>query len=150
MTKIINIVSNMAVEEAKPEKKVKTDFEKLKEVFKTLSISDINPIALASINSIRDIGEFVEAIGKLEKKNKEAYDHISQLGQRPETVLMSLIDKVPEDKLKPLIEFSLRMVAIQTELMDFNNLTADQKIELGGELKKVAIDITKIIGELPQ
>jgi len=140
----------MAVEEAKPEKKVKTDFEKLKEVFKTLSISDINPIALASINSIRDIGEFVEAIGKLEKKNKEAYDHISQLGQRPETVLMSLIDKVPEDKLKPLIEFSLRMVAIQTELMDFNNLTADQKIELGGELKKVAIDITKIIGELPQ
>ena len=140
----------MAVEEAKPEKKVKTDFEKLKEVFKTLSISDINPIALASINSIRDIGEFVEAIGKLEKKNKEAYDHISQLGQRPETVLMSLIDKVPEDKLKPLIELSLRMVAIQTELMDFNNLTADQKIELGGELKKVAIDITKIIGELPQ
>ena len=140
----------MAVEEAKPEKKVKTDFEKVKEVFKTLSISDINPIALASINSIRDVGEFVEAIGKLEKKNKEAYDLISQLGQRPETLLMSLVDKVPEDKLKPLIELSLKMVSIQTELMDFNNLTADQKIELGGELKKVAIDITKIIGELPQ
>jgi len=140
----------MAVEEAKPETKVKTEFEKLKEVFKTLSISDVNPVVLASVNAIRDLGEFVEAIGKLQKKNKEAYDLISQLGQKPETFLMSFVDKIPEDKLKPLIELSLKMMAIQTELKDFDSLTADRKIELGSELKKAATDMTKIIGELPQ
>lgn len=144
----------MAVEEGKMKVGVqvqaKTDFEKLKEVFATLSISDVKPVMLASINSIRDVGDFVEATGHLEKKNKEAYDLFSRLGQQPETFLMTLVDKIPEDKLKPLLELSLKMVAIQTELKDFNTLTADRKIELGMELKKAAISMTDIMGELAQ
>jgi len=133
-----------------PNPATKTDFEKIKEVFKTLTMSDLNPIVLASIRAIRDVGEFVVVIGKLEKKNKEAYDLVSQLGQQPETFLMTLIDKMPEDKLKPLLELSLRMVTIQTELKAFDTLTADRKIELGQELEKTADGMSKIIGELSQ
>ena len=146
----------MAVEEAKPpvraipQPEQKTDFEKIKEVFKTLSMSDLNPVLLASVGTIRNLGEFVEAIGNLEKKNKEAYELMSQFGQQPETFLMSLVDKIPEGKLRPLLELSLKMVTIQTELKDFGTLTADRKIELGKELKKAADSITKIIGEIPR
>jgi hypothetical protein len=136
--------------DAAPKPAAKTDFERIKEVFKTLTMSDLNPIVLASISAIRDMGEFVEAIGKLEKKNKEAYDLVSQLGQQPETFLMTLIDKIPEDKLKSVLELSLRMVAIQTELKAFDTLTADRKIELGQELKKTAESMSKTIGELAQ
>lgn len=146
----------MAVEEAKPSAQAipqpeqKTDFEKIKEVFKTLTMSDLNPVLLASVGTIRNLGEFIEATGNLEKKNKEAYDLMSQFGQQPETFLMSLVDKIPEDKLRPLLELSLKMVTIQTELKAYGTLTADRKIELGQELKKAADSMTKIIGEIPR
>jgi len=133
-----------------PKTEAQTDFEKIKEVFKNLSLADINPIVLASVSAIRDMGEFSEAIGNLEKKNREAYSLFSKLGQQPETFLMSFVDKIPEDKLRSLLELSLKMVSIQTELKNFDALTADRKIELGQELKKVADNLTKIIGEFSQ
>lgn len=124
------------------------DFEKLKKAFKTMSIIDVKPIVLASINTMKNIGEFTEAIGKLEKKNPESYDTIAELSERPETVMMSFIDKVPDEKLKPLISLTLELATIQNDLNNIKSLSADKKIELGRALKMVAIKITKLIGEI--
>jgi hypothetical protein len=137
----------MTVVEAENE----TDFEKLKEIIKNLKTSDVIPIITASINAFKNVGEFAEAAGQLEKKNKETYDLISQFGdQTPEALLLSFIDKIPEDKLKSIVEWTLKMSTIQAKMKNFKNLTADQKIRLGNEIKEIANNLIKTIGELPE
>src|SRR4030042_3040208 len=94
-----------------------TDFEKLKEVFKTLKTSDVIPIVIASINAFKNIGEFAEASGQLEKKNKETYDRVAQISeQTPEALLLTFINKIPEDKLRSIVEWTLRMSKIQDRM----------------------------------
>lgn len=128
-----------------------TDFEKFKEIFKTLKTSDVVPIIVASINAFKNIGEFAEASGQLEKKNKETYDRIAQISeQSPEALLLSFIDKIPEDKLRLIVEWTLRMSTIQDRMKDFKHLTADQKIKLGKEIKEIADNLVQTIGDLPE
>jgi hypothetical protein len=137
----------MAVVETENE----TDFEKLKEVFKSLKTSDVIPIVIASINAFKNIGEFAEASGELEKKNKETYDLISEVSeQTPEALLLSFINKIPEDKLRSIIEWTLKMSTIQNRMKNFKNLTANQKIKLGRDIKEIADNLVKTIGELPE
>lgn len=134
----------MAVVEAK------TDFDRLKEAFAGITISDVRPIALASVSSLRDIGEFIEAIGKLQKKSNMAYELINEMGENPELILLQFIDRLPEDKLRSMIEFSLKLSSIQVELKNFKELSADQKIELGIKMKELTEGFAKIIGDLPE
>jgi hypothetical protein len=128
-----------------------TDFEKLKEVLKSLKTSDVIPIVIASINAFKNVGEFAEASGQLEKKNKETYDLISQFSeQTPEALLLSFINKIPPEKLKSIVEWTLKMSTIQAKMKNFKNLTADQKIKLGRDIKEIADNLIKTIGELPE
>ena len=136
----------MTVAETEP----KTDFEKMKETFKALNFADIRPIVLATVDTLRDAGVFTEEIGKLEKKNKESYDLMVNMSVNPETVMMSFIEKIPNDKIKPLITLYLKISAVQTALKNVQTLSADQKITLGGQLKELANELTKLIEELPQ
>jgi hypothetical protein len=136
----------MAVVEAK----AKTDFDRLKEAFAGITISDVRPIVLASVSSLRDIGEFIEAIGKLQKKSKLAYELINEIGENPEAILLQFIDRLPEEKLRSMIEYSLKLSSIQAELKNFKDLSADQKIELGAKMKELTEGFAKIIGELPE
>ena len=132
------------------EAEVKTDFDRLKEAFASITISDVRPIILAGISSIRDIGVFIEATGRLQKKSDMAYELITEMGENPETVLLQFIDRIPEDKLKPLIEFSLKLSSVQNELKNLKDLSADQKIELGIKLKTITEGFTKIIEDLSE
>ena len=134
----------MSVVEVKP----KNDFEKLKEAFKTLSINDVKPIFFASINTMKDLGEFTEALGKFEKKNPESYKNIADLSERPETVFISLLDKIPANKFKPIVSLVLELVKVQNELNNIKSLSADKKIELGRALQEVANKIIKNVGEI--
>lgn len=136
----------MAVVEAQP----KTDFERMKEIFATISISDVQPILLASINSMRDFGAFIEGIGRLQKKSSEAYDLINAMGENPELVILQFIDRIPEDRLKAMIEFSLKLSSIQDELKNFKDLNADKKIELGMKMKNLTENLSKAIEALPK
>jgi hypothetical protein len=136
----------MAVVEAK----AKTDFDRLKEAFTGITISDVRPIVLASVSSLRDIGAFIEAIGKLQKKSNIAYELINEMGENPEAILLQFIDRLPEEKLRSMIEFSLKLSSIQAELKNFKDLSADQKIELGAKMKELTEGFAKIIGELPE
>lgn len=128
-----------------------TDFEKLKEVFKKLKTSDVIPIVIASIDTFKSVGEFTESLGKLEKKDKELFDILYQLSQQtPEMLLLSIIDKIPEDKLKSMIEWSLKLTTMQNKLNNFNKLSADEKISLGRDMKEISTKLIEIISELPQ
>ena len=69
----------------------------------------------------------------------------------PRQVLLQFIDRIPEDKLKPLIEFSLKLSSVQNELKNLKkDLSADQKVELGIKLKTITEGFTKIIEDLSE
>lgn len=130
------------------ETKSKSDFDKFKEATKDLTLADILPIVIAAIDSLRDLGEFSVASGNLQKKNAEAYDIIVKIGEHPEAFLALLVEKIPEEKLKPLVELSLKMAAIQSKINQFPQLTAEEKIAIGQELKGVASELSRLLEEM--
>ena len=126
-----------------------TDFEKLKELFSSVSTLDIVPIVVASINMFKNAGEFTEAIGHLQKKNQKMYDIITEITEHsPESLLVSFIDKIPEEKLRPFIELTLKLATIQNQLQDLKKLSAEKKIKLGGELKEIASQLIVALGDM--
>jgi hypothetical protein len=137
-------VREMEVEEVKP----KIDFEKFKKATGELALSDVLPIAIATIDSLREFGEFVIAVGNLQKKSQDAYEVIQQMGEEPQAFLAVLVDKIPIEKLKPLIELSLEMSSVQSKLAEFPKLPSDEKVSLGEKLKDLAQKMSIALGEL--
>lgn len=129
------------------ETKPKTEIDKFKEATKDLTLVDVLPVAIATINSLRDLGEFFVATGSLQKKSASAYDTILKIGEQPEAFLALLVDKIPEEKLKPLVELTLKMAAIQSKFSQFRELTAEEKITIGQELKGVASELSRLLEE---
>lgn len=140
-------VRNMSVAEAQNT----DDFEKLKELFKKVDTQYFVPIVVASINMFKNVGEFTEAIGNLQKNNEEAYDIVFKLSeQNPETLLLSFVNKIPEEKLRPIVELTLKMATIQNQLKDLKKVSADKKIKLGKEIQEIANSLIQLLGELPK
>jgi hypothetical protein len=90
----------------------------------------------------------VIATGHLQKKSQKAYETIQQLGEEPQAFLAILVNKIPEEKLKPLVELTLEMSMLQLKMSNFKNLTADEKIVAGEQLKKVASKIGNLLEEM--
>jgi len=137
----------MAVE-VKPETKPKIDFERFKETINQLTLLDVLPIAIATIDSLREFGEFVIAIGNLQQKSQSAYEVILQIGDEPQAFLAVLVNKIPEEKLKPLVELSLEMASIQSKLVDFAKLSGEEKVVVGEKLKEAARKMSSMLQEM--
>ena len=127
------------------ETKPKIDLEKFKEAMKTLTLQDLLPIAISTVNSLREFGEFAVATGKLQMKSQQVYDIILQVGEEPQTFLAALVDKIPEDKLKPLVELSLEIAMIQLKMSKFAQMSAEEKIAVGEQLKQVALKVNELL-----
>jgi len=128
--------------------KPKIDLEKFKEAMKDLTLSDLLPIAIATINSLRELGEFAIATGKLQMKSQKVYEAILQAGEEPQAFLAALVDKIPEEKLKPLVELSLEMAMIQLKMTNFAELSAEEKVSTGEQLKRVALKLNELLEEM--
>lgn len=137
-------VREMAVEEAKP----KISLDKYREATKDLTLLDILPIAITTISSLRDLGDFSIAAGTLQKKHPEAYETFQQIGEEPQAFLSILVDKIPEEKLKPLVEVSLELAMVQMKMSKFVQLSPDEKISAGKELKEVSTKLNKLLEEM--
>jgi ketol-acid reductoisomerase len=134
--------------EVKPETKPKIDFDQVKQAINQLTLLDILPIAIATINSLREFGEFVIAIGNLQQKSQSGYEVVLQVGGEPQAFLAVLVDKIPQEKLKPLVELSLEMGSIQSKLVDFAKLSSIEKVEIGEKLKEAARKMSTILQEM--
>lgn len=128
----------------------KIDFDKFKEIMKELTLKDMLPVALSTVEFLKDFGEFLIAIGNLQKKSEKASDILFKIGEEPGAFLALLVDKIPEDKLKPLVELSLRLSSLQTRLKDFKNLSVEEKILSGKEFKKIANEMSKMLKRVEQ
>jgi hypothetical protein len=90
----------------------------------------------------------VIATGKLQGKSQKAYDAIHQAGEEPQAFLAILVDRVPKEKLKLLVDLTLKMTLIQSQMATFDALSATEKVAIGEELKKVASELTKLLEEI--
>jgi hypothetical protein len=137
----------MAVE-IKPETRPKIDLDKFKEALNEIALTEILPIVIATINSLRELGEFAIATGKLQMKSQKAYDAFQQVGEEPQAFLAILVDKVPQEKLKTLVDLTLKMSLIQLQMSKFNTLSAVDKVTAGETLKAVASELAKLLEEM--
>lgn len=127
------------------ETRQKIDLDKLKEAMSEVALTDILPLMIAAIDSLRELGSFAIATGKLQMKSQSAYDVIHQAGEEPQAFLAILVDKVPEEKLKPLVDLTLKMTLIQSQLVTFDALPAAEKVAIGEELRTVSLEMTKLL-----
>ena len=134
----------MEAEDVKPE----IDFEKFKKVTEKLALADMLPIVISTINSLKEFAEFIIAIGVLQQKNQEAYEFIEQVGEQPQAFLAVLVDRIPPEKLKSLIENSLEMSSIQSKMSQFQKLSSVDKVALGEKLREIAQKLSASLEEL--
>ena len=128
--------------------KQKIDLDKFKEAMAEVALTDILPLMIATIDSLRELGSFAIATGKLQMKSQKAYDAIREAGEEPQAFLAILVDKVPEEKLKALVDLTLKMTLIQSQMATFDALPATEKVAIGEELKAVASELTTLLEEM--
>jgi hypothetical protein len=128
--------------------KAKIDLDKFKEAMNEIALVDILPIMIATIDSLRELGAFAIATGRLQMKSQKAYDAIHQAGEEPQAFLAILMDKIPEEKLKPLVALTLKLTLIQSQMATFEALSAPEKVALGEELRTVSSELTKLLEEM--
>lgn len=128
----------------------KIDFAEFKSVMKDLTFEDILPVVLSTIDFLKDFGEFAKGVGTIQKKSERASEMIFKIGEEPEAFLALLVYKIPQEKLKPLVELTLKLSSVQTRMKEFKNLNADEKILLGEEFKQIATELSKMLKQVKQ
>lgn len=96
---------------------------------------------------INAYGLFAENIGKVQKNHKEAYKEMFSLEameKLPEMLNMAMDGKMPPELGKLLITIFAKMTAFLPRIAKIMELTADEKIKLGENLKSLSKDFRKL------
>lgn len=97
--------------------------------------------------SIFDVyGSFAETLGKIQQTHKEAYENMTSLdtaAKFPE-MLSEIAEKKPELN-KLFTDIFVRMMTLLPQTNNLMNLSAENKIKLGGNLKLLAKDFGKLL-----
>ena len=92
-------------------------------------------------------GNFSGSLGKIQKTHEEAYEHIFSL--EAITKLPEMLDKVMEEQPPELSRLVVRifskMTAFLPRVVRMMELSADDKIKLGENLKSLAKDFRKLL-----
>jgi len=94
----------------------------------------------AFIEYLAGMGTFALKIGETEKKYPQAIKMMAEMAS-PENVA-NFISKAPPEIVAKMFEMMLRASSLSAKMQTgFNDLTADEKIEIGNELLKLAENI---------
>jgi hypothetical protein len=98
----------------------------------------------AFIEYLRSMGTFAKKIGEIETKYPNAFKMMAKMVS-PET-LSEFITKAPPEIVVKMFEFLLRASSLSAKMQKgMPELTADEKIELGNELIKLAEDVSALM-----
>lgn len=102
--------------------------------------------AEALILYFKSMGKFAKKVGEIEKKYPEAFKIMGDLAS-PET-LGEFVKNAPPKVVVKMFEFILRASALSVKMRKgMGELTADEKIELGKGMIKLADDLSEILKE---
>lgn len=108
--------------------------------------TELAGFAEALILYLRSMGEFSKKVGGIEKKYPEAFKIMGDLTS-PER-LGEFVKNAPPELVVKMFEFILRASALSAKMRKgMGELTADEKIELGNGMIKLADDLSEILKE---
>lgn len=100
----------------------------------------------AFILYLRNMGKFTKKIGEIEKKFPEAFKIMGDLAS-PET-LSEFVKKARPELVVKIFEFFLRASALSSKMREgMSELTADEKIQIGNEMTKLANSLSDLMKE---
>jgi len=92
-------------------------------------------------------GSFALSLGKVQRDHKEAYREMFSLEameKLPEMLNMAMDEKTPPELGRLVITIFAKMTAFLPRISKIMELTADDKIKLGKNLKSLAKDFKKL------
>jgi len=125
--------------------KSKFDVEEMRKSLEEVTIEDILPMVLVSIDLLRVSGDMLIATGKLQNKSQKLYDYALKVGEDPQSFLAMFVEKIPAEKLKPLLNLMLRLTSVFSRMKDSEKLNGNEKIALGEELVQISDEMKRII-----
>lgn len=100
----------------------------------------------AFIEYLKGMGTFALKIGETEKQYPHAIKMMTEMAS-PEN-LANFISKAPPKIVVKIFEFMLRASSLSVKMQkNFNELTADEKIEIGNEMLQLAENVAALMKE---
>jgi len=98
----------------------------------------------AFIEYLKSMGAFAKKIGETEQKYPNAFQMMAQMAS-PEN-MANFISKAPAEIVVKMLEFILRASSLTARMQkNLNDLSADEKIQLGNELIKLAENVSELM-----
>lgn len=91
-------------------------------------------------------GLFAESLGKIQKTHKEAYEDIFSLEaiEKLPEMLSKVMEEQPPELGRLVVTIFAKMTAFVPKIANIMELSADDKIKLGENLKSLARDFRKL------
>ena len=122
----------------------KLSMKELIEASKTIDKEVVMPAYEASFSIVESLGKLLIATGNLQKTNVQAYEFLVNLGENPQLYLSMLLELVPAEKIKRIIQDLLEVMTIISERKNITDLNADTKIELGKRIIAIVTELKTI------
>ena len=111
-----------------------------------LKLEEITTLVEMFSELMNAYGTFAGNLGTIHKTNEEAYNHVfsfESMGRLPE-ILDEMGEKAPPELNKLFIQIFSKMTSYLPMINKIMDLSADQKIKLGKNLKSLAKDFEKL------
>ena len=119
-------------EEEKEEEVTKEDIKNLVEMFSHL---------------LESYGSFADSLGKVQKTHEEAYETMFslELAESLPEILSAVSEKGPPELSKLFTKVFVKMSIVLPRIGKLMDLSADDKLKLGKNLKSLAKDFNKLV-----
>jgi hypothetical protein len=137
------VVLAMEKEEEISEEKLKAIAEKVKNI-------DLNTLMKAFVEMLRAYSEMAIRVGVLQRDNQDAFEAINYLGSIAPQVMRLLAKKAPPAELGAFIQAIMDLIEIGPKLDKLNEAPAEDKIQIGEKLGKIADALEEMINKVPE
>lgn len=132
------------------EKETQLDVEKIKQAVEKAEKVDIDSLMKAFVQMLRVYAELARKIGTLQRDNKDAFEAIGYLGSIGPQIIQTLAKRTPPEELGAFIKAFMQLLEIAPKLDNIMKLSADEKIEVGELLEKIADTFDEMLKEIQE
>jgi len=132
------------------ENKEEIDEEKLKDAIEKAKGVDIDKLMKAFVDMLKTYSEMAKRIGVIQRDNKDAFESITYLGSIAPQVVRMLAKKAPPAEFGAFIQAFMDLLELAPKLNELMKLPAEEKIEIGNRLEKIANTLEEMINKVSE
>jgi len=126
------------------------DTEKLKIAVETAKKLDIVSLMRAVVEMLKAYSDMAKRIGIIQRDNKEAFEALTYLGSMAPQIVKALAKKAPPEEFGAFIQAFMDLLELSPKLDKIMELPAEEKIEIGERLEKIANTLEEIISKVSE